>query len=45
MTDETPRIEVTIAAPVEAVWRALREPQQSGTGTAGTTLDSRPRFS
>jgi hypothetical protein len=28
MTDETPRIEVTIAAPVDAVWRALREPQQ-----------------
>ena len=29
MSDEqTPRIEVTIAAPVDAVWRALREPQQ-----------------
>jgi hypothetical protein len=28
MTEQTPRIEVTIAAPVDAVWRALREPQQ-----------------
>jgi hypothetical protein len=29
VNDETPpRIEVTIAAPVDAVWRALREPQQ-----------------
>ena len=28
MSDDTPRIEVTIAAPVDAVWRALRDRDQ-----------------
>jgi hypothetical protein len=28
VSDDTPRIEVTIAAPVDDVWRALREPAQ-----------------